>query len=359
MGSPAVSIDGRVAQPRAAQPGTTFLGTTSFFSRPLAHYLAAAGVVCLIWAGWTLLAWAADGPAAITAYRDASSYTWWAARAYEAAAVVLAIVMTVWLVRRKRAGQRIGFDVKFLIAGALGFWTDPMDNFIQPIWLYNSNWVNVGTWAGHMPFVLNPAAGTLPEPILFGPLVYSFGLLAFAVGVEKLARAIMRRRPDLSTAGVWLRLIVVGGVIDLALETPLLAMQLERMAGFPSWLSIGGHSPMKFAAMELLGCAVIFSGFGLLRMSRDDRGDTVVERGCGPGVRGQLVSILAVIGLVQLSLIGVNAGLAAEGLYSDHYPSNPPYLLNGTCGPTTQYGPCPGTTGYRAPLNSTPRQEGP
>jgi hypothetical protein len=329
---------------------TAWTGPNPTVRRPLSHYLAAAGVLCLVWEGWTLIAWIADGPQAITQFRDTSHYTWWLARVLEGAAVLLAIITSLWLWRSSRSGRRVSFDVMFVVAGFLGFWTDPMVNFIQPIWLYNSNFINVGSWAGHIPFVLNPAADKVPEPIVFGPLVYAFGILVFALLMERVGKGLLRRRPTMSKRQLWARLVIVAMGIDLALELPLLLTGMERMAGFPSWFSIGGHSPTKFAVVELIGVSLLFSGLALLRMSRNDRGETIVERGLAPGRRGRFISLLALIGVFNLGMFAVNGALAISGLYADHYPDNPPYLINDVCGPGTDYGPCPGTPGYAIPL---------
>jgi hypothetical protein len=272
------------------------------------------------------------------------------ARALEGAAILLAVVMTTYLIRARSRGKDISFDVTFVLVLALSFWTDPLDNFLQPIWLYNSNFLNVGTWAGHIPFVRNPAAGKVPEPILFGVLVYAFGILAFAMLMGRIADAVSARRPGMSRGQLWLRLIGVALLLDLALETPLLLTGMERMAGFPSAFSIGGHSPSRFALMELIAVPVAFSGLAMLRLARNDRGETLIQRGSGSGKRGRVVSFLALTGLVNLAWIAVNASLVLAGLYADHYPRTPAYLLNGVCGTGTEYGQCPGTPGYTIKL---------
>ena len=330
--------------------------TTAVLRRPLCHYLAAAGGLFLVWEAWTLTAWLTDGPRMITEFRDRTSPTWWIARSLEGAVIVLAVVMTALLVRAHRNGRRVTFDVLFVVAASLAFWTDPLDNWIQPIWLYNSNFVNVSNWSGHMPFVLNPAADKVPEPILFGVLTYSFGILAFCMLMEAIARRLLVRRPDLTRGQLWLRLFAIGAVLDLALEVPLLATGMERQAAFPSWASIGGHSPAKFSLTELVGVALVFSGFAMLRLARDDRGLTLVERGWRPGPRATALTFLALFGVLNLGLFACNGALAATGLFADHYPQNPAYLLNGICGPATDYGPCPGTPGYQLKLKSTPRR---
>ncbi|MGH9035566.1 MAG: spirocyclase AveC family protein [Acidimicrobiia bacterium] len=327
----------------------------------VAKVLAAVGVVFLAWQAWTLVAWLADGPQAVTQFRDPDHYSWKAARVYEGLAAVMAVGVLTYLVRSCRREGRLTLDAKICIGGAASLWLDPLANGVAPIFFYNSNWVNLATWAGHTPFVINPDAGRMAHPVLFLGLVYTFGLLVFAMIINAMMRAMRRRWPGLSTARMF-GLAALGGIaVDIAFEVPMYLLRLWAYPGAPDELAIFGGRAVKFPLIEILGAAMIFMSVALLRWNRDDRGRALVERGLGPMSprRAGWVSVLAVIGLFNtLFLVGDSAEMVV-GFYSDPYhPGMPAHLVNDLCDAPgvegTRYGPCPGSPGFRLPVRDMP-----
>jgi len=325
----------------------------------LAHYLAALAAVFLFWEAWTLISWLADGPSQVTQFRNHHDASWWVARAYEGSAIVLAIVLGTIVVRRCLRERRLTFDAMLCIAGALTYWTDPTANFIQPLFMYSSNLVNVRNWCGHMPFVINPDCGRLPEPILMDGIIYTFGLLLFAMVVNAGMRWIRARRPSIST-GKLIALAMLGGiVVDFLLEIPMYRLHIATYVGAPDGFALWGHSGHKYPMVEALWAGVIVMGIALVRYSRDDAGRTIVERGLErhrPRVR-TAVSLLALTAIVHILCFVGNGGTVALGFFSSPYKKLPSYIVNDMCDAPgirgTRYGPCPGSPGYRAPLRGS------
>lgn len=324
-----------------------------------AHYLAVFGVICLLWGGWTIVSWLEDGPAQVTQFRDRDSASWYAARAYEAALVAMGLAVATIVVRRCIRERRLTFDAKLCVAGLAAMWTDPTANFVQPLFMYSSNFLNLATWCSHIPLVVNPDCGRMPQPVLFNAMIYMFGLLAFAMIINAGMRAVRRRRPDISTAKLLGLTMLAGMLVDVALEVPMYRLRLAAYPGAPDELSLFATEGMKYPLIESVWAGVIVMGIAAMRFFRDDVGRTVVERGLersSPRRRGG-VSLLALIGFVHVLCFAGNGGTAALGFFSDPYHRMPAYIVNDMCDAPgiqgTRYGQCP-QQGYRLPVRTLP-----
>jgi hypothetical protein len=324
------------------------------------HYLAVVGAILVVWQTWTWIAWLADGPEPIMQFRDRTSASWYAARVYESLAILAAIAVLVYLIRQCRRERRLTFDAMLCIATGAAMWTDPGVNFIQPTWMYSSNWVNLGGWAGHIPFFVNPDAGRMPEPILLASLVYTFGVLLFVMILTRLMRGLRRRFPTISNAKVIGITFLAGMAIDVAFELPGYLFRLWAYPGAPDFFALFGSKAFRFPIIEILCVAFIYTGLAAVRFFKDDAGRTVVERGL-EAVRPRLrtvISVLAMIAISNVALITANTGNVIGGLFTSPFKEMPVHIVNDICdapGITgTRYGPCPGSPGYRAPVRTLP-----
>lgn len=322
-----------------------------------AAVLAGFGAVIVAYELWTWGAWLAAGPTQITEYRDRSSASWAAARGYEALVLVVAVVLLVRVLRRCRAERRLTFDAKLLIAGVAAMFWDPFGNFVQPAFFYSSNWLNLNSWTGFAPLVVNPDASRLPEPI-FICLVYPFGLLAFAMIMNAVMRAYRRRRPGASNLAVLGVGSVAGFLLGVALEAPMFLLHLWSLPGAPADFSLFGDDH-RYAAVEYVTTGFVFAGWGAVRWFRDDSGRAFTERGLDRLPRGrrsarELQSVLATVGWCCSLLLGLQLVVNLFAFRADPYPAGfPRHLVNGMCdvGETTgtRYGPCPGSDRFHLP----------
>jgi hypothetical protein len=319
----------------------------------VARGLAVFGALIVAYELVTWARWLAAGPEQITQYRDAESASWAAARGFELLVGAVAIVLLVKVVRECRAQRRLTIDAKLLIGGVAALFFDPFGNFVQPAFFYSSNWLNLNSWTGFAPGVINPDAGRMPQPI-FIMLVYPFGLLAFAMITNAVMRAVRRRRPAWSGGRVLAAGSLVAFVCGVALEAPMFLLHLWSLPGAPRELSLfdDGH---RYAAVEFLTTGMVFAGWAALRYFRDDEGRAVTERGVGTAG-----SVLATAAWCASLLIILQFFVSVFAFQADPYPKAfPRHLTNGMCdvGPTsgTRYGPCPGSPGFRMPSrNSLP-----
>ena len=328
------------------------------------HWLALAGAVCLLWGGWTIVAWIAAGPHQVTQFRDHGDPSWIAARLYEAAALIMSAVVLTLVVRGCRRQNRLTWDAQLCIAGLGVYWVDPLPNFYQPIVMYSSQWFNVTNWCSQTPFVVNTDCGRMPEAVAFLWPVYTFGLLAAAMLGGWVLRRVTARNPAVSFAKlVWIS-AALGAAIDMAMEIPIIRIGLWRYAAFPDALSIFGGE-FRYPMFEALVAIVFFAPVFMIRHCKDDRGRTVFERGLdhlSPARRTGL-SLLATIGLVQILVIVGCLLLIPLAPYTGPFPRYPAHLVNGLCDngefTNTRYGPCPGSPGYKAPVRHLPGEKPP
>jgi hypothetical protein len=327
--------------PAAAVPSPR----TALGDRPLAHPLAVLGGGFLLVQAWVLGSWLADGPRSITEFRVHEGKAWVAAIVLQAGAVVLALAMLAHLVRSCRRERRLTFDAKLCIAMALTAWLDVLPNVARPLWMLSSEFVNVSSWGGHLPFQQNEAAGDLPWPVLFLGLVYAFGTPAILAGINVLMRRAATRWPGLSRGQLIALAFLVGGAIHPVLEIVLMRLDVWALAGAPEVLSIG-VGVFRYSFLQVPMSAFMLGTLASVRYLRNDRGETIVERGVAGGnqrVRAG-ISLLALVGVCNAVWV-VGCGFqAVTGQFAGPYPDAPPYLANGLCdaGSTTgtDYGPC-------------------
>ena len=321
----------------------------------LAHWLAALGIPILFWELWTVTAWLADGPHQITEYRNGRTVDWYAARVFEGLMILVAIAVLIEVIRGCRREHRIlTFDVMFCMCGATLFWADAGANFFQPVFTNSSNWVNLNNTCGHMPFVVNPDCGRVPDPLLFLLPMEIFGILGATMLLGAVVRRARRRWPRMTTPQV-LGVLLLSGMALAAFEPLAIALNLWSYGGAPLALPVGkGMTYPLFP--ELIGFGAWFAMVASVRIFRNDRGERFVERGLehhSPRVR-KAITLLALYTFLQLAIWGpATAPLFPLGIYAKQWPKMPAHVANGLCDMPglegTAYGPCPGTAKYRMP----------
>jgi hypothetical protein len=295
------------------------------------------GALVVVYELITWIRWLAAGPVQITQYRDHGSATWTAARFYEIAIVLVSFGLLVHVVRRCRAERRLTLDAQMLIGGVAALFWDPFGNFIQPAFFYSSDWLNLNSWTGFAPLVINPDASRMPEP-LFIMLVYPFGLLAFAMGTNAVMRFAQRRRPDWSGG----RLLAVGAlaatVAGMALEAPMFLLHLWGLPGAPRALALFDDAH-RYSPVEFLTTGMVFAGWAAVRFFRDDEGRAFTERGVG-----HAAALLAMIGWCASLLLVLQLVVTLFAFHAAPYPrgSGAPSTPATGRAPAARASACPG-----------------
>jgi hypothetical protein len=91
--------------------------------------------------------------------------------------------------------------------------------------MYSSQWLNLNTWTGNAPGVVNATANLMPQPV-FIMLIYPFGLLGFAMVLNHGMGVARRHFPWISNLGLIAFTYVYGWIQAFCLEAPTFLFNL-------------------------------------------------------------------------------------------------------------------------------------
>jgi hypothetical protein len=277
-------------------------------------------------------------------------YARWAVHVWDVITPIIAVITVyVWAIRPWRREGRLTFDGILVIALPICYFQDPLLNYYQYNFSYNSYAVNFGGWLGAFPGTLLPNAHLHPEPLLaIGP-TYIWAVLLPVVLCCSLMKQCKRRWPQMGNLSLLTIVFVFFFVFDLVLE-PLLFIRLSQLwayTGSIHGVTLFPGSRYQFPLWEPLFYAAWVTLITALRFFRDDRGHTILDRGIDDirASAGQKTTlrVLAMTGCVAAIsfvtyygpwglLVGPHVNVWAKDV--------PSYLTNGICGPGTPY-PCP------------------
>jgi hypothetical protein len=267
-----------------------------------------------------------------------------------------ALAALVFVLRGCRRERRLTLEAKILLAWWAVMWMDPAANFLRPQYYFNSYYLNIGSWAPHIPGWVSRRGGDLAFTPMINVSSYTASVLA-AVGGAKLMGRLRARRPRTGALGLVLVTWVVLSAAVFVTEDVLIHAGWLAWNGIPA-VTPWAHSRWAIPMTEVLGWGIPQTALAALLFFRGDRGEVAVERGIDrvrlSGWRRTLLSTLAVIGFATAAQ-GVYAVISAPiGLYVGAQPKLPSYLRNGVCGPGTPYR-CP-APGVPVLLPRTPAQ---
>lgn len=272
-----------------------------------------------------------------------------------------AVAVVVYLWWRSRREGKLAWDVLLAIAFASVYWQDPILNFARPKFLYNSYLINFGSWTSHIPGWLSPHASNLPEPILMIGPMYAWLFVLFGIFFCAMARQVRRIRPNIGKVGIFLIGVLAFAIFDLVMEFICVRTQIFAYSGVIRSLSMFPGQIYQFPLYEAFIGGVNASIVGMVRLNRDDRGRSSVERGIDElqvGARAKTpLRILAFVGLANTMFVVMNIIYIAISFYVDDMPHYPSYLNNDLCGVEVSV-PCPGP-GVPILTDNTPHRTGP
>lgn len=265
------------------------------------------------------------------------------------ASPILGLAVVYWyLVRPWVKQRRLTTEGMLLIAClCMYFPYDIVNDYTADLFQYNSHLWNMGSWLGAIPGVLLPNAYRVPEPILFMWPAYAWGVFMPAMIGFWCMRALHRRWPGLGNLTIFAIVLIATAALDLVLEGGVLWLGFEAYPGAASMGSIAGGTKYQFPIWETLLIGLIYIGGSALLYFRNDRGQTLAERGVdsmtvGPGCKTAL-QLLATIGFMVAVFWGAfNIPIQWFAAHGGPFPKDvPSYFISEVCGPGTGY-PCPG-----------------
>lgn len=273
-----------------------------------------------------------------------------AVRAHEVIGVVSCVlIMFFFVVRPWRRERRVPLFGCLALASYTIFWQDTALNWAAPHVVWNTAFVNFGSWYNFIPGWIAPRGARIPQPILFDPLVYALFFAAPAVGIAWCMRQAKERFPAIGVGRLLLVAFAAAAVIDLLIEVPWCLLGVYSYAGVKPWLTLFPGHYYQFPMYETVFWGAAWASAGALVYFRDDRGETLVHRGIerlriGPGAT-VAVRVLALGAFLNLAFIAYNLvfGLMVlePGAHWTADVVNRSYLRGELCGAGTPYA-CPG-----------------
>jgi hypothetical protein len=339
-----MSATSAVHQPRyAPQPGAA---PEARRATPV-KWWAGLGVLWLVLLVYAWSDWLASGDAHATPTGATPVPTWQVltARSWEVLFGGWALVaIWVFLIRPWRRGQGLTLDGMLLIAW-FSLWAlqDPWLSYAQGWFSYNAEFVNLGCPQCHIPGWMD--AGTrahLPEPLLFMAGMYTGVFTSSLLLVNRIMRAAKARWPTLGTVGLIGLACGLMALTDLVLEVIWLHNGLYAYSGAYRPLTLFAGHQYQFPLYESLLWGAMWGAMACLRYFRNDRGETIAERGLQRVTistrRRSLLRLLAIIGVAQTMMFVYNVGMGFWGLHAGAWPKDvldKSYLTAGMCGPGT------------------------
>ena len=263
--------------------------------------------------------------------------------------LVVATIWTIWhfLIRPWRRESRLTFDGMIVIAMVLVSFQDPLSNYLRSAYFtYNTYWWNFGSWTSNVPGWISPRGHLLPEAVFSWTIPsYVFIIFGGSVIACDLMRRAKRRWPQIGTAGLIGMCFLGLALFDAVMEPIFMLGGTWAFPGAIKGLTLYYGHYFQFPIYESIFWGSVWTSFTCLRYFKNDKGQTLVERGVdrlgGSQRRKALVTVLAVIGFTQTAYFLVyNVPQALTTMHNQPVPADlakRPYLLNGLCGEGTGY----------------------
>ncbi|HZS20968.1 MAG TPA: spirocyclase AveC family protein [Pseudonocardiaceae bacterium] len=330
-------------------PGTRGRG------RSMLEIAAGPGALLAAFEVYILLKWVSGpnfepvrlGPTPVPTWMKIGVITVQVVFAVAACAMIYQLVIRPW--RRERT---VGLDGLLCLAAMMTSVYDASSAYFHNWLTYNSYLLTMGNPSAELPGwqSYSVPGETIAWPILFIPTCYAVAY----VGVPKLGCSVMRRAsnrwPGIPVFGLLAICFAVMAVVTLVMEGQVfMRLALYQETGW----SIGfldshySHNPLRNVLFVALFCTALTA----LRFYRNDRGQSLVERGAerfgaSPG-KAVVMRFLAVLAGFQLIIgLGYHLPMAMTTLVAPDAPWHDvmvqnSYLNNQICGVGTPR-TCPG-----------------
>lgn len=225
---------------------------------------------------------------------------------------IIGAVAWLWYVGRDWWRRRtLTWPLMWTVAWACVFWQEPLVNVRTHTFSFNREFVNLGDWTSHLPFV----PGTippLPEALVLEGLVFLYLLPLVAVGVAAYLRLLRRVLPTTNVVALIVTAYLTVVAFDLAFELQGIHQGLLRYVeiGGPA---IGGGTPEQWPLFEGFSIGAAWAFPGILTFLLREHWKVQVHRPqWWPGRRPTAVTLLAAIGAANLVFGVYNAAYVAE-----------------------------------------------
>ncbi len=326
--------------------------------KPAITYWAVAGAVVLAFMLWVWGKWIAGPYFKPIPYGPNHPPTWMQidAWAWQGGTTLIMVYMVYRLVVRPwRRERRVPFDGLFMISmGFMWFWNGTSEFFGQ--WFtQNSYLINFGSWYNEIPGwrAFGEPGKMLAEPVLLNPGIYTGLMFGWLVLVGWLMRKIKQRWPSTGPGRLIAMAFVIGFVFDTVLEGFIwMPLGLYNEPGVPG-PSLFPNSYFKLPFLEVFFASVLMTAWASLRYFKNDKGETLVERGitdlkAGTGKKTvmRFLALISSMSLIFVAFYNVPLAMFVSANQSPWPKSvqDKSYFTDYICGQGTDR-MCPGTPG--------------
>lgn len=268
----------------------------------------------------------------------------------EVLATLSAIVWIYYVVIRpwRRQGH-LSLDGLFTLAFLTLFWLDPMSNLVQTNFTYNTTFFNFGSWVNYIPGWIAPRNDLIPEPLLFAFPLYASVVFGGVVLANYLMRKAQTRWPQLGKLGLVAICFLSMVILDCIMEPAFMVLAGWTYPSAIHGLTVFQGRYFQFPIYEAIYWGGAWTVYASLRYFRDDRGQTIVERGIervrGSARKKTFLRFCALVGVITvITFAFYEIPMWMTTMHAHDWPQdirNRSYLTDGICGPGTDYA-CPG-----------------
>jgi hypothetical protein len=243
---------------------------------------AALGVLFLALQAYVFVRWAADGGYRLVDVPGPGGAERGHQRLVDVIFPVLSAVgvvgLALWLYRRCRAERRLSFDALLFTGVILASWLSPLMNWFHPVLVSNTRVLGaVGSWGPYVPGWRGFPPGMEAEL----PLVTFSACSTVLLGVMGCCQVLARVRDRWSGVRPW-QLVGLAVVTAVAFD---LSEPFISFVGVSVWsralpaVTLWSGAWYQFPLYQLLGAGLTSGPLSALRFFRDERDETLVERG--------------------------------------------------------------------------------
>jgi hypothetical protein len=241
--------------------------------------------------------------------------------------------------------KRVSWDGMLMMALFTMWVQDPMCNYFNFTFMYNADFINMGSWSSFLPGWQSPRGSNLPEPLFLMGGIYlwwtTINVIAFSWSLKKLRIWL----PGWSTLAHIPIAFVSIVILDALLEIPATRFGLFAYPGAPYSLTLWAGKYYQFPIYENVFMNFNYLSIGLLRYYRDDKGESLAERGVSTLKLSETgkswMRFFALVGFCNISYFIVYfLPYNWMAMQADTFPPYPSYMRYEICGAGTPYA-CP------------------
>ena len=271
-------------------------------------------------------------------------YTAFLVPAFQILNVMAAAVLITWGLRTCRREGRITTAMLFIIGWWFTLWQDPLADYCRQYLTYNAHLINFGSWVNSIPGWVMPNGHNFAEPIIFNIGAYASVIPFLCFFCAWLMRKAKARWPEMGTLGLIGVACIAMMIADLIIEGGWVRTGLYAFTGAVHSWSIWGGNWYHFPIYQSIAWGPVLAVGGVLYYFKDDKGNTVVERGCeniSSLTTQTFLRLMAITAVFNIAYLCYNLVMIIIAFQMDQTPEMPSYMSHGLCGPGTEYA-CPG-----------------